>query len=104
MRTDRHDSTGPLIGDPCRRAARSVTQSVTAISGAAMSTNSTPATTYGVKLNVCAVAICAARTASTRPASDTSPTSFCSATMSLSSGGATRRTACGSTTCRIVCR
>ena len=32
----------------CRRAARSVTQSVTAISGRASSTNSTAATTYGV--------------------------------------------------------
>ena len=37
-----------------------------------------------------------------RPGSEISPTSFCSATKSLSSGGATRRTACGSTTCRIV--
>lgn len=47
--------------------------------------------------------ICAAYTASTTPAIDTSPVSFCSDTRSFSSGGTTRRTACGSTTYRIAC-
>ena len=63
--------------------------------------NSTAATTYGVKLNVRADAICAARIASTAPSTEISPTSFCSATKSLSSGGSTRRTAWGRITSRI---
>ena len=49
-----------------------------------------PATTYGVKLKLCPTRICAARTASTAPSTEISPTSFCSATKSLSSGGGDR--------------
>ena len=66
----------------------------------ASSTNNSPASTYGVKLKLRATSICAARIASTAPSTEISPQSFCSATKSLSSGGSTRRTACGSTTSR----
>jgi hypothetical protein len=57
-----------------------------------------------VKLKVRADAIWAARIASTAPSTEISPTSFCSATKSLSSGGSTRRTAWGRITRRIDSR
>ncbi len=40
---------------------------------------------------------------SVTPTVDTSEVSFCRLTKSFSSGGSTRRTACGKTTDRIVC-
>ena len=55
-------------------------------------------------MNVRAASICAARIASTAPSTEISPTSFWSATKSLSNGGSTRRTACGRITRRIDCR
>ena len=57
-----------------------------------------------MKLNVWPTMICDARTASVTVRIEISPTSFCSATKSLSSGGVTVRTACGSTTSRVVWR
>ena len=71
--------------------------------GTASRMKRSPATRYGVKSYVRATSIWAARTASTAPRTEIRPTSFCSATKSLSSGGVTRRTACGSTTRRIDC-
>ena len=46
--------------------------------------------------------ICATRNASSGPRIETSATSFCSEMKSLSSGGATLRTACGRTTWRVA--
>ncbi len=60
------------------------------------------AATYGVKLNVRFLIVSARRSAPTGPSTLISATSFCRLTMSFISGGTTRRTACGSTTERIV--
>jgi hypothetical protein len=66
-------------------------------------TKKTAATRYGVKLKWKLLYTCACRSASTRPTDAIRAVSFCSDTKSLRSGGTTRRTACGSTTCRSVC-
>ena len=115
LTTPSQASTGP-VRPPGRSAvtatrspaaagrARSVTQSASRIVGIASSTNSRPG--HDVRREVerrGRVRSAPARTASTAPSTEIRPTSFCSATKSLSSGGVTRRTACGSTTCRIVC-
>ena len=73
------------------------------VSGMVSATNSSPATTYGVKLKSRAVSIWAARMASITPSTAISPESFCRLTRSFISGGTTRRAACGSTTNRIDC-
>ena len=65
-----------------------------------IATKSVAATRYGVPLKVADWSICACLNASTTPSVPTSAVSFCSPMKSLSSGGMTRRTACGSTTNR----
>ena len=48
--------------------------------------------------------ICAWRSTSIGPSTDTSAVSFCREMKSLSRGGVTLRTACGRTTKRLVCQ
>ena len=55
-----------------------------------------------MKLNVAFVSICDCWNASIAPSVPTSAVSFCSPMKSLSSGGITRRTACGRITRRSV--
>ena len=55
-------------------------------------------TRYGVKLKVACWRIWVCRKISTTPMNDTSTVSFWRPMKSLSSGGMTRRMACGSTT------
>ena len=73
-------------------------------SGIVIATNSTAAARYAVKLNVALVSICDCWNASTAPSVPTSAVSFCRPMKSLSSGGITRRTACGRITRRSVCQ
>ena len=63
-----------------------------------------PATRYGVKLKSPPASICAAEAPRPARAATTSAVSFCRPMKSLSSGGMTRRTACGRTTWRSVWR
>src|SRR3954454_20392491 len=65
---------------------------------------STAAATRGVYSKFEDASICATRNASSGPRIETRATSFCSEMKSLSSGGTTRRTACGSTTKRSAWR
>ena len=65
--------------------------------------NTSAVARYGVKLNLAAWICCVWRKISTIPIVDTSTVSFCRPMKSLSSGGITRRTACGRTTNRRPC-
>ena len=55
-------------------------------------------------MNVAALSICAWRNASTTPMRPTSAVSFCRPMKSFSSGGITRRIACGKITNRRDCQ
>ena len=95
-----------VIGDlrrPAADRARSGT-SVSRASGIVTTTNTSATAMYGVKLNAAACLICAVRKISTTPMDDTRTVSFCSPMKSFSSGGTTRRTACGTTTWRRLCQ
>src|SRR6476620_2709971 len=88
----------------CRRRSRATSQSVNRASGIVIRTKSVAATRYGVPLKVADWSICACLNASTTPSVPTSAVSFWSPLKSLSRGGITRRTACGTTTNRSACR
>ena len=85
---------------PRSRAAlsRATSQSVNRASGIVTTMNTRATPRNGVKLKVAACLIWAVRKISTTPMNDTRTVSFWSPMKSLSSGGMTRRTACGRTT------
>ncbi len=64
----------------------------------------TAATRYEGKSPFCVENCCDSDAASATPITDTIAVSFCSPMKSLSSGGMTRRTACGMTTYLIACQ
>ena len=69
-----------------------------------IATKSSAAHRYGVKLNVAAASICDWLKRLDRSEQPTSAVSFCRPMKSFSSGGITRRTACGRITNRSVCQ
>ena len=67
-------------------------------SGIVIRMKNTAATTYDAKSPFCVENCCASDAASVTPMTETIAVSFCRPTKSFSSGGITRRTACGTTT------
>ena len=90
------------LAPPCAplRRSRATSQSVNRASGMVTTMKTSATARYGVKLKLAACLICACRKISTTPIDDTRTVSFWRPMKSLSSGGMTRRTACGTMTWR----